>query len=51
MGRTDQCPFDADLVMALQQELSEPASLLDLTEDRLDRDLPFGVQASPLLGV
>jgi hypothetical protein len=36
--------------MAPQQELPEPASLLDLTEDRLDRDFPFGVQASPLLG-
>jgi hypothetical protein len=36
--------------MASQQELPEPASLLDLTEDRLDRDLPLGVQTSPALG-
>ena len=35
--------------MAPQQELPEPTSLLDLTEDRLDRDLACGVQASPAL--
>ncbi len=35
------------LLMAPQQELPEPTSLLDLTEDRLDRDLAFGVQTSP----
>lgn len=50
VGRTDQHPFAADLVMAPQQELPEPTSLLDLTEDRLDRDFSFGVQTSPLLG-
>ena len=50
MGRADQRPFATDVVMAPQQELSEPTSLLDLTEDRFDRDLPFGIEASPLLG-
>ena len=50
MGRTDQHPFAADVVMAPQQELPGPVSLLDLTEDRLDRDLAFGVQTSPALG-
>ena len=35
--------------MAPQQELSKPTSLLDLTEDWLDRDLAFGIQASPAL--
>lgn len=49
VGRTDQRPFAADLVMAPRQELPEPASLLDLAEDRPDRDFPFGVQASPAL--
>ena len=49
VGRTDQRPFTADLAIAPQQELSEPTSLLDLTEDQLDRDLAFGVQAPPAL--
>ena len=35
--------------MAPQQELSESAPLLDLAEDWLDRDFPFGIQASPVL--
>lgn len=33
--------------MSPQQELSESAALLDLTEDRLDRNRAFGVPASP----
>src|SRR6202022_329063 len=37
MGRADQHPFLFDLVQPAQQELPEPACLLDLPKHRLDR--------------
>src|ERR1700747_3110895 len=45
MGRTDQHPFLFDLVQPAQQELPEPACLLDLPKHRLDRLLAPPIRA------
>ena len=45
MGRADQQPFLFDLVQPAQQELPEPACLLDLPKHRLDRLLAQPIRA------
>src|SRR5580692_8967681 len=45
MGRADQHPFLFDLVQPAQQELPEPACLLDLPKHRLDRLLAQPIRA------
>src|SRR5712671_664699 len=45
MGRADQHPFLFDLVQPAQQELPEPACLLDLPKHRLDRLLALPIRA------
>src|SRR5246127_5288549 len=45
MSRTDQHPFLFDLVQPAQQELPEPACLLDLPKHRLDRLLAQPIRA------
>src|SRR5690348_10928268 len=47
VGGADQRPFVSHLFEAAEQELSEPSSSLDLTEDRLDHLLAQSVAAAP----
>src|ERR1700757_5115307 len=49
MGRTDQHPFLFDFVQPAQQELPEPACLLDLPKHRLDQLLSQPMRPLTLL--
>jgi hypothetical protein len=47
VNRADQAPFALRFLKATQHELPEPASVLDLTEDRLNRRLEQPVPTAP----
>lgn len=50
VGGANQRLFPADLSRAAQQELVEPAVLLDLTEHRFHDRFPLGIETPPPFG-